>query len=39
MAFDGPTNDEAKANFESFCDMKILLGIVAILPNHPQSYI
>ncbi len=21
MAFDGPTNDKAKANFESFCDM------------------
>jgi hypothetical protein len=25
MALDGPTNDKAKANFEFFCDVKILL--------------
>ncbi len=32
MAFDGPTNENAKANFDLFCNVKILLGLVAIHP-------
>jgi hypothetical protein len=30
MAIDGPTNDKAKANFDLFWNVKILLGFVAI---------
>lgn len=30
MAIDGPTNDKAKANFDLFCNVKFLLGFVAI---------
>jgi hypothetical protein len=32
MALDGPTNDKAKANFELFCDVQILLKVATILP-------
>ncbi len=31
MALDAPTNDNAKKNFDLFCDVQILLGLVAIL--------
>jgi hypothetical protein len=31
MAIDGFDNDKAKANFDLFCDVRILLGF-AILP-------
>jgi hypothetical protein len=31
VALDGPTNDKAKANFELFCNVQILLGIATIL--------
>jgi hypothetical protein len=30
MTIDGPTNDKAKANFDLFCNVKILLVFVAI---------
>ncbi len=32
MAFDGPTDEKAKANFDIFCDVQILLWLVAIHP-------
>jgi hypothetical protein len=31
MAFDVPTNDKAKTNFDLFCDVQISFGLVAIL--------
>ncbi len=30
MAIDGPTNDNAKANFDLFCNVKFLMSFVAI---------
>jgi hypothetical protein len=32
MALDDPTNEKAKANFDLFCYVQILLGLVAIHP-------
>jgi len=32
MAFDAPTNDKAKTNFDFFCYVEILLGLTTILP-------
>jgi hypothetical protein len=32
MALNNPTNEKAKANFDFFCDVQILLGLVAIHP-------
>jgi hypothetical protein len=31
MTLDAPINDKAKINFDFFCDVQILLGLVAIL--------
>jgi hypothetical protein len=30
MALDDPTNEKAKVNCDLFCDVQILLGLVAI---------
>ncbi len=32
MALDNPTNEKEKENFDIFCDVQILLGLVAIHP-------
>jgi hypothetical protein len=32
MALDDPTNEKVKVNFDLFCDVQILLWLVAIHP-------
>jgi hypothetical protein len=32
MAFNAPTDDKVKVNFDLLCDVYILLGLVAIFP-------
>ncbi len=32
MAFNVPTNNNVKANFDFFCDVQILLGLITIMP-------
>ncbi len=33
MAIDSPSNDKEKINFDIFCDVQVMLGLVVICPQ------